>query len=176
MISRFSDKQSGMNTRFDSSFGGLITAIAGMIAHKFGPGVGGLLLAFPAILPASATLIEKHEKQRKQSAGFDGTKRGRKAAGVDAAGAAMGSIGLFVFALLVWHFISRKDTWAVLEGRHAGLADGFRAGLEDSKGEGYERQSANFTDSPLVNTARIGSEPPWWAHSCVRSRHAPARE
>jgi hypothetical protein len=95
-------------------FGGLITAIAGMIAHKFGPGVGGLLLAFPAILPAGATLIEKHEKQKKQTAGFDGTERGRKAASVDAAGAAMGSIGLFVFALLVWHFISRNDTWAVL--------------------------------------------------------------
>jgi uncharacterized protein DUF3147 len=95
-------------------FGGLITAIAGMIARKFGPGVGGLLLAFPALLPAGATLIEKHEKQKKQTAGFDGTKRGRKAASVDAAGAAMGSIGLFVFALLVWHFISRNDTWAVL--------------------------------------------------------------
>jgi Protein of unknown function (DUF3147) len=97
-------------------FGGLITAIAGMIAQKFGPGVGGLLLAFPAILPASATLIEKHEKQKKEAAGLDGTKRGRKAASVDAAGAAMGSIGLFVFALLVWHFLSRDETWAVLTG------------------------------------------------------------
>ena len=97
-------------------FGGLITAIAGMIAQKFGPGIGGLWLAFPAILPAGATLIEKHEKQKKQSAGLDGTKRGRKAASVDAAGAAMGSIGLFVFALLVWHFIARDEIWAVLLG------------------------------------------------------------
>jgi hypothetical protein len=46
--------------------GGPVTATAGIIAKKFGPGVGGLFLAFPAIFPASATLIEKHEKQRKK--------------------------------------------------------------------------------------------------------------
>jgi hypothetical protein len=97
-------------------FGGLITAIAAVISQKFGPRIGGLWLAFPAILPASATLIEKHEKQKKEAAGLDGTKRGRKAASVDAAGAAMGSIGLFVFALLVWHFIARDQIWAVLMG------------------------------------------------------------
>jgi len=38
--------------------GGVITAVTGIIAKKFGPGVGGLFLAFPAIFPASATLIE----------------------------------------------------------------------------------------------------------------------
>ncbi len=64
-------------------------------------GIGGLFLAFPAILPASATLIEKHEQQRKKRAGLDGKVRARKAAGVDAAGAAIGSIGLFVFAGLI---------------------------------------------------------------------------
>jgi len=50
-------------------FGGLITGIAGMIAKKYGPGIGGLFLAFPAIFPASATLIEKHEKQKKKRMG-----------------------------------------------------------------------------------------------------------
>jgi Protein of unknown function (DUF3147) len=45
-------------------FGGLITAIAGVIAKTFGPVVGGLFLAFPAIFPASATLIEKHERRK----------------------------------------------------------------------------------------------------------------
>jgi len=30
-------------------FGGIITAITGLIAKKFGPQVGGLFLAFPAI-------------------------------------------------------------------------------------------------------------------------------
>ena len=38
-------------------FGGLITVATGLIAHKFGPTVGGLFLAFPAIFPATATLI-----------------------------------------------------------------------------------------------------------------------
>jgi hypothetical protein len=37
-------------------FGGLITALAGIIAKKFGPGIGGLFLAFPAIFPAPTQL------------------------------------------------------------------------------------------------------------------------
>jgi Protein of unknown function (DUF3147) len=83
-------------------FGGTITALAGVVAKRFGPEIGGLFLAFPAILPATATLIEKHEKQKKERAGMSGAVRGRKAAGVDAAGAAMGGVGLAVFALIVW--------------------------------------------------------------------------
>jgi hypothetical protein len=95
-------------------FGGLITAMAGVIAKGFGPVVGGLFLAFPAIFPASATLIEKHEKQKKQQLGLQGTDRGRKAASADAAGSAMGSIGLFVFGLLVWRYLSSHPAWIVL--------------------------------------------------------------
>jgi hypothetical protein len=52
--------------------GGIVTVIAGIIAQKWGPGIGGLFLAFPAIFPASATLIEKHERQRKQDKGLHG--------------------------------------------------------------------------------------------------------
>src|SRR3954464_581709 len=85
-------------------FGGLITAVAGIIAKKFGPGIGGLFLAFPAIFPASATLIEKHEREKKESLGLSGAARGRSAASLDAAGSSMGSIGLFVFAFVVWQF------------------------------------------------------------------------
>ena len=44
----------------------------GIIAKKFGPGMGGLFLAFPAIFPARATLVEKHEKEKKQQAGMEG--------------------------------------------------------------------------------------------------------
>ena len=76
--------------------------------------IGGLFLAFPAIFPASATLIEKHEKQKKERQGIDGTVRGRKAASIDAAGAAMGSLGLGVFAFIVWKLVSRHSHWMVL--------------------------------------------------------------
>jgi hypothetical protein len=95
-------------------FGGLITAVAGIIAKKFGPVVGGLFLAFPAIFPASATLIEKHEKQKKEEKGLRGTRRGREAASVDAAGSVIGSVGLLVFASIVWQFAPRYSTWTVL--------------------------------------------------------------
>ncbi|HEY8671859.1 MAG TPA: DUF3147 family protein, partial [Terriglobales bacterium] len=76
--------------------------------------IGGLFLAFPAIFPASATLIEKHEEQKKNKAGLDGTVSGRKAASVDAAGSAMGSIGLVVFALFVWRFLPLHSALLVL--------------------------------------------------------------
>jgi hypothetical protein len=74
--------------------GGSVTVIAGLLAKEFGPVLGGLFLAFPAIFPASATLIEKHETEKKQKAGIMNSMRDRQAAGVDACGAAMGSIGL----------------------------------------------------------------------------------
>lgn len=86
-------------------FGGLITAAAGLIAKRWGPVTGGIFLAFPAIFPASATLIEKHEREKKEKAGFQGGDRARKAVSVDSAGAAIGSIGLVIFALLVWRFL-----------------------------------------------------------------------
>jgi uncharacterized protein DUF3147 len=46
-------------------FGGAVTALAGVIANHFGPAVGGLFLAFPAIFPAAATLIDDLEKEKK---------------------------------------------------------------------------------------------------------------
>jgi Protein of unknown function (DUF3147) len=96
--------------------GGMITAATGLIAKKYGPGVGGLFLAFPAIFPAGVTLIEKHERERKQKAGVNGAVRARKAASVDAAGAAMGSIGLLTFALLIAQLITTYRSWLVMLG------------------------------------------------------------
>lgn len=94
--------------------GGLITAATGLIAKRFGPAVGGLFLAFPAIFPASATLIEKHEKQEKHEAGLQADTRARQAVSVDAAGAAIGSIGLLAFALFVTEFIEKFTPWLVI--------------------------------------------------------------
>jgi Protein of unknown function (DUF3147) len=97
-------------------FGGFITAMAGIIAKKFGPSIGGLFLAFPAIFPASATLIEKHEKQDKERSGLKGDKRAANAVSVDAAGAAIGTLGLIVFAAVVWRTLSNHSAWLVLAG------------------------------------------------------------
>ncbi len=115
-------------------FGGLITAFAGIIAKKFGPGIGGLFLAFPAIFPASATLIEKHEKEKRESLGLKGAARGRNVAIIDAAGSSMGSVGLFVFAIVVWQFMPRDRAWIVLGGRHTALAGNLGCSLGSSKG------------------------------------------
>jgi hypothetical protein len=93
--------------------GGLATVGTGMIASKFGPVTGGLFLAFPAIFCASATLIEKHERQRKEKAGLRGERRGTEAAALDSAGAAIGSFGLFAFAVLIWDLLPVAATaWA----------------------------------------------------------------
>lgn len=83
-------------------FGGLCTVAAGLIAKHFGPGVGGLFLAFPAIFPAGASMVEKHQKKEKEKLSLKGTNRGRAAASIDAAGASIGCVGLIGFALVLW--------------------------------------------------------------------------
>jgi Protein of unknown function (DUF3147) len=95
-------------------FGGACTVLAGLIAKRFGPAVGGLFLAFPAIFPAGASLIEDHEKKRKAECGFDGTIRGRMAASVDAAGASLGCIGLMTFAMLLWRGLPGHNAYWVI--------------------------------------------------------------
>ena len=82
------------------AFGGLITAFAGFLGTTFGPAIGGLFLAFPAILPASLTFVKKHE--------------GEEAAGDDAAGAVAGGIGLIAFGALVWALAARLAAWQLL--------------------------------------------------------------
>jgi uncharacterized protein DUF3147 len=69
-------------------FGGVVTACTGFVAHHFGAEVGGLFLAFPAILPASLTLVMQHD--------------GRRQAADDVRGAMLGSLGLAAFALVTW--------------------------------------------------------------------------
>ena len=96
------------------AFGGLVTALAGIIAKRYGPGIGGLFLAFPAIFPATATLLEKHEKQKERPVARATVVRAREIAGVDAAGAAMGSLGLMAFAAIVWKWLPQYPLIPVL--------------------------------------------------------------
>jgi hypothetical protein len=81
-------------------FGGAITALTGLVAHLYGPVIGGLFLAFPAILPASLTLIEKHS--------------GKEEAEAAAHGATIATAGLFGFGAVVWALAGQLAAWLVL--------------------------------------------------------------
>ncbi|MCA6101278.1 DUF3147 family protein [Bradyrhizobium australafricanum] len=78
--------------------GGAATVFTGLVSSRYGAAIGGVFLALPAIFCASATLIEKHEIRRKREAGLAGERRGQMAAAVDAAGAALGALGMLAFA------------------------------------------------------------------------------
>lgn len=67
------------------TFGGVVTVATGLVAKRWGPGIGGLFLAFPSILPASLTFVRRHDGCRK--------------AADDARGARLGAIGMAAFAL-----------------------------------------------------------------------------
>ena len=88
------------------ALGGAATVFTGLVSSRYGASVGGLFLALPAIFCASATMIEKHEIRRKREAGFTGERRGKMAAAVDAAGAALGSLGMLAFATVFWSLVN----------------------------------------------------------------------
>ena len=96
--------------------GGAMTVLAGLIAKHFGPVVGGLFLAFPAIFPASATLLDRDQREKKRKAGIAGTIRGRLAVALDARGAALGCVAMGAFALLIWKELPSHSPAGVLAG------------------------------------------------------------
>jgi hypothetical protein len=98
------------------ALGGIATVVTGVVSSRFGPSVGGLFLALPAIFCASATLIESHERRRKREAGMAGVQRGRQAAALDAAGAALGSIGMLAFAATFCLVVERQTIAAFAAG------------------------------------------------------------
>jgi len=101
------------------AFGAGIALVAAVVGAVFGPKAGGLFLAFPAVLPATLTLIEKRE--------------GTTKAWADASGGVLGALGLAAFALtavllLRWNpfaaLLLALVAWAVVTG---GLYFLFRA-------------------------------------------------
>jgi hypothetical protein len=105
------------------ALGGAATVFTGLVSSRYGASIGGLFLALPAIFCASATLIEKHEIRRKREASFSGERRGQEAAALDAAGAALGAVGMLGFAIvfslivkssIVAAFIGASLAWLVV--------------------------------------------------------------
>jgi hypothetical protein len=93
-------------------FGGAVTVGAGLVTKYFGPGLGGLFLAFPAIFPATATLVEKHEREKKEQAGIHKTVRGRQARWTRCLWSGDGQPGTFKFrraGLEVASCVERSD-------------------------------------------------------------------
>ncbi|WP_050385531.1 DUF3147 family protein [Bradyrhizobium pachyrhizi] len=91
------------------ALGGAATVFTGLVSGRYGAAVGGVFLALPAIFCASATLIEKHEIRRKREAGLIGKRRGQMAAAVDAAGAALGALGMLAFAVCFSMLVLRSN-------------------------------------------------------------------
>jgi hypothetical protein len=96
------------------ALGGAMTVIAGAIASRFGAATGGLFLAFPAIFPASVTLVEKQVRQRKEQKGLRGSRRGEEAAALDARGAILGGLGMIGFAAAIYGLIEYSTVLALI--------------------------------------------------------------
>ena len=75
------------------AFGAAASLVAGVVAILFGARAGGVWLAFPAILPAGLTLLERKED--------------RGAAERDVRGAVLGAVGMVAFAVAVYLGVPR---------------------------------------------------------------------
>jgi hypothetical protein len=82
------------------AFGAAISVVAGVVALRFGHKIGGVFLAFPAILPASLTLVAHKESDHHAS--------------INAEGAVLGGIALVGFSLTAYLFLPRIGAWALL--------------------------------------------------------------
>ena len=87
-----------MAVRF--AFGGTISVAAALVGAATTESIGGVFTAFPAILVASLTLIDKQEDQEHAS--------------YDAVGAALGALGFIACALFISLTLQRWPTAASL--------------------------------------------------------------
>jgi hypothetical protein len=81
-------------------FGGTISVVAALLGAATTESIGGIFTAFPAILVASLTLIDKQEDQEHAS--------------YDAVGAALGAVGFIACALFISLTLQRWSTAASL--------------------------------------------------------------
>ncbi|MFB7506888.1 DUF3147 family protein [Streptomyces broussonetiae] len=81
-------------------FGAGVSLLAAVVSKVFGPFIGGVFLAFPAVLLASLTLVAKEE--------------GLRSARDDARGATLGTLGLLAFALTTSVLLRHHPAWLAL--------------------------------------------------------------
>jgi uncharacterized membrane protein (GlpM family) len=91
--------------------GGAVTAATGLVAKAAGPRIGGLLLAFPAILPIGIALIARLQAREVGPGRGD---RARRAAVLETTGASAAAMGLLAFALIAWSRFDRWPSWLTL--------------------------------------------------------------
>ncbi|GII34934.1 DUF3147 family protein [Planotetraspora mira] len=82
------------------AFGAGVSALAGVVSLVAGPALGGVFLAFPAILLASLTLVAQSEGPRQAYA--------------EARGSVFGTLGLAGFAVVTTVLAARWPVWATL--------------------------------------------------------------
>jgi hypothetical protein len=82
------------------ALGAAVSVAAAVISNLFGARLGGVFLAFPAILPASLTFVQ--------------SKEGTKSADRDAVGAVLGGFALLVFAGVGESMFGRQNPALVL--------------------------------------------------------------
>jgi hypothetical protein len=134
--------------------GGAATVFTGLISSRYGASIGGLFLALPAIFCASANLIEKHEIRRKREAGIHGERRGQMAAALDSAGAALGSGGMFAFAVVSWLLVERTVVGAFVGASLAWLAVSVAAWFAWRKARSSRSSRAHDKGRPAIPRSR----------------------
>ena len=82
------------------AFGFAVSIAAGIIVATAGPVFGGMFLAFPAILPATTTLLER--------------RNGLAQASEDVRGATVGALGMVAFAWVAWVLFRRTSPGVAL--------------------------------------------------------------
>lgn len=94
------------------AFGAAVAVVAGIASLTLGSAAAGPLLAFPAILPATLTLMEKEDGESKTIH--------------DLQGSVLGAVGMCAFAVVAWSMLGRLPlvvalllalaAWAVTSG------------------------------------------------------------
>jgi uncharacterized membrane protein (GlpM family) len=91
-------------------FGAITSAVAGSLSILFSPIVGGVFLAFPAILAASLTLIAEEEDMEESREDARGAAVGAVALG------AFAGIGVLTFTMIGWPLalVAASAGWALV--------------------------------------------------------------